>query len=163
MNITYPAKIENTDLEVLTGEVKAAKAPAILWCPALGSCVAVIFYDEERKIGGLAHVMLPSSYEHIDGHDLKYASHAIKELLRQMKELGTNLEAIKARLVGGALMLRDVPDVGKENIETIKEILDKLGIQIIGECLGGKNSRMVFFDIFTGEVRIKENQNQFTI
>ncbi|MBI3633287.1 MAG: chemotaxis protein CheD [Candidatus Vogelbacteria bacterium] len=163
MNSTHFSNIENTELGVFTGEVKAAKAPAVLWCPALGSCVAVILYDQERKIGGLAHVMLPSTYDHVDGHDLKYASHAIKELMRQMDELGAHLEAIKARLVGGALMIRGGPDVGKDNIEAIKKILDTLGIQIIGERLGGEKGRTVFFDLSTGEVHVKENQNQFTI
>ncbi len=30
---------------------------------ALGSCVGICLYDAEKKIGGLAHIMLPSSKE----------------------------------------------------------------------------------------------------
>ena len=40
--------------------IEVAKAPATLTALALGSCVAVILYDHLAKVGGLAHVLLPS-------------------------------------------------------------------------------------------------------
>ena len=43
------------------GEYRVARPPAVLVSLGLGSCVGVALYDPERKVGGLAHIMLPSS------------------------------------------------------------------------------------------------------
>ncbi|MBI3633072.1 MAG: chemotaxis protein CheD [Candidatus Vogelbacteria bacterium] len=149
-------------IEVATGKVIAAKAPSVLRCSALGSCVAVVLSDKGKKVGGLAHVMLPSN-EHVEGRDLKYSDHAITELVRQMVKLGARPGAIKARLVGGAHMLKDVQDVGKENIASIKRILNTLKIRVTGERIGGSESRSVLYDVLSGEVYVKEKENKFTI
>jgi chemotaxis protein CheD len=44
---------------VRIGDVKVAAGPSVLFTIGLGSCVAVALYDPERRIGGLAHAMLP--------------------------------------------------------------------------------------------------------
>ena len=147
---------ENRTIEVATGEVKAINTPAFLQCLTLGSCVAVILYDEERKIGGIAHVMLPSSpsINAEDADALKYANHAIHELIKQMLELGARGVALTARLVGGAQVMPNTPDIGKENIVAIRNTLQELGIKITDEQLGGVVGRSVLFDVTTGMLLI---------
>ena len=139
---------ENRTIEVATGEVKAINTPAFLQCLTLGSCVAVILYDEERKIGGIAHVMLPSSpsINAEDADALKYANHAIHELIKQMLELGARGVALTARLVGCAQVMPNTPDIGKENIVAIRNTLQELGIKITDEQLGGVVGRSVLFN-----------------
>ena len=48
-------------IEVGMGEGAVAVDPQVLSSPGIGSCVAVALYDSERRIGGMAHVMLPDS------------------------------------------------------------------------------------------------------
>ncbi|MEE8577340.1 MAG: hypothetical protein V3T31_08800, partial [candidate division Zixibacteria bacterium] len=46
-------------IDVDTGEVRVSSEPVILQSIALGSCIALVVYEREMKIGGIAHVMLP--------------------------------------------------------------------------------------------------------
>ncbi len=49
--------------EIIVGMGKffVVDQPATLTCLGLGSCVGLMLYDEEKKISGLAHIMLPDS------------------------------------------------------------------------------------------------------
>jgi PAS domain S-box-containing protein len=142
-------------IEVSTGEVRVAQAPASLQCLALGSCVAVILYDEEHKVGGIAHVMLPSAIGDTKEEDLlKHANHCVRELVKQLRELGASEGILVARLVGGARVIPDAPDVGKENIGAVRSILKELNIRIVDEHLGGTMGRSALFDVATGELHI---------
>ncbi|HTE48779.1 MAG TPA: ATP-binding protein [Candidatus Paceibacterota bacterium] len=148
-----------TIIDVATGEVKSAKAPARLQCLAVGSCVAVILYDEEKKIGGIAHVMLPSYIENKenigDAEALKHANTAIHELIKQVRELGSPIgRSLTARLVGGAYLIPNTSDIGKENIAAVQKILLELGIAVTDEYIGGDAGRSVLFDVATGELEI---------
>lgn len=143
-------------IEVATGEVKSSRAPASLQCLALGSCVGVILYDRDNKVGGIAHVLLP---ERIDNNEkekdaLKYANNAIMELMKELSQLGSCKHMLIARLVGGALVIKDSPDIGKENIKAVRSILQKLSIPIVDEYLGGNEGRSVLFDLETGNLRV---------
>ena len=46
-------------IDVGTGEVAVSSQAVVLRVMAIGSCVVVIAYDRDRKIGGMAHIMLP--------------------------------------------------------------------------------------------------------
>lgn len=48
-------------IDIKIGEVKVVKPPIRLRASALGSCVAVVLYDNVERIGGMAHVMLPTT------------------------------------------------------------------------------------------------------
>ncbi|MBL8978615.1 MAG: chemotaxis protein CheD, partial [Gemmatimonadetes bacterium] len=47
-------------LLVGVAECTAGGADAVLATLGLGSCVAVILFDPDRRIGGMAHILLPS-------------------------------------------------------------------------------------------------------
>ncbi len=142
--------------EVATGEVKAARAPSALQCLALGSCVAVILHDPVHAIGGIAHIMLPGSTEAdpVREERYKHANYAIPELIRQMEGLGADRAALSARLVGGALVIPDTQDIGKENITAVRRLLAEAAIPILDEHIGGNAGRSVTFMIASGELEI---------
>ncbi len=144
------------NIDVATGDVKVASTPAIFQCLALGSCVAVIMYDEKQKIAGIAHVMLPSSdTDNSKSTDaLKYANNAIDNLVLQLLEHGAKKEDLSAVLVGGASVIENMPDIGKNNIESINAILQNLGIGITAKYIGGNTGRSLLFDVSTGELKI---------
>ena len=74
------------------GQWAVAAAPAKIRT-LLGSCVGVVLYDRVAKLGGLAHIVLPSSRGVID-HPGKYADTAIPGMIA---DLDRRLEG-KARL-----------------------------------------------------------------
>lgn len=49
---------------VRMGEIETGFEGHTLTSLGLGSCVAVMLYDSENRIGGMAHIMLPDSSEH---------------------------------------------------------------------------------------------------
>ena len=67
-------------------DLNVVKAPDSLITYALGSCVGICLYDPEKKIAGMAHIMLPLSKEAVQGVDNKrrYADTGIMELIQDM-------------------------------------------------------------------------------
>lgn len=138
---------------VVTGDGETLKSYG------LGSCVAVGLYDDDAEIGGLAHVMLPSGdqSESDDPNPGKYADTAIRAMLRRMVEQGATYTAVEAKIVGGGDMFEfdSFGDgVGHRNVEAAREELDKLGVPIVGEDVGGDKGKTVEFEPDTGVLRI---------
>ncbi|RJP33056.1 MAG: chemotaxis protein CheD [Actinobacteria bacterium] len=143
--------------------------PHMLASYGLGSCVGVALYDDKRKIGGLAHVMLPDSSSMTKkGNPGKFADTAIKAMVEEMERLGSKRWDIKAKIAGGACMFtipgainpRNVPgpclgmQIGERNIEAAKTALTELKIQLVAEDTGGSYGRTMRFDISNGAVTI---------
>ena len=126
----------------------------------LGSCLAIALYDPDREIGGLAHVMLPDgdAAENSDRKPGKYADTAIRALLRRMVEQGANYTAVEAKIAGGSDMFEFESfgeGVGQRNITAAKEELDKLGVPLVAEDIGGEHGRTVEFTPGTGSLVVK--------
>ena len=141
-------------IDVSTGEVRTSRRKVILRSSAIGSCVAVAAYDSEKKVGALAHVMLPGSAPRKAGLGrTKYAVDAVKELLKRMAWRGTNKADIEVVLVGGGNVLRKKDDtICRENIESVVEVLAQNQIPIQAQSVGGTTRRSVTLDVETGQI-----------
>lgn len=135
--------------------------PGKLVCQGLGSCVAVVLYDKEKKIGGLAHVMLPYRKEAKDhSNPDKFADSAIDSMIEMMVSKGALERRIKAKIFGGANMFPHVQNaslmnMGEKNVTAVKRELAKRKIEIIAEDLRGDQGRTLVFDTRDGSVRVK--------
>lgn len=143
-------------------EYKAATSPNLLVCLGLGSCVGVVLYDEVKKVGGIAHVMLPSSSLSKNNAFApgKFADTAITALIEQMIKLGANPKRLVSKIAGGAQMFQtknesDIIQIGKRNVEAVKKQLSYLGIKIIAEDTEGFYGRTIEFSCETGELTVK--------
>ena len=56
-----------SEIRVRIAHHVVAKGDGALVAPALGSCVAIALHDPTAGVGGLAHVLLPSSVGHRPG------------------------------------------------------------------------------------------------
>jgi chemotaxis protein CheD len=145
-------------ININSGDVRVASPPVRLHAPALGSCIAVVLYDGREKIGGMAHVMLPSSEHYVMGEDpLKYADEAIPYLLRLMVEGGVNRYGLHARLVGGAMITKEAMDIGAMVKKSVEEELAKLSIEVTAHRTGGCISRTATLDTGTGALWYSED------
>lgn len=145
-------------LDITIGEVKVAKPPTWLRTSALGSCVACALYDKVEQIGGMAHIMLPSTDNYLRGDGLlKYADEAIPYLIKQMVDMGANRYGLHCRLVGGAMIIDDVIDIGGQVVKSCQDILYKHGIEITAQRIGGHENRSVILDTGTGVLWYSEN------
>ena len=172
------------DIEVKMGDLVVTKSPDNLMASGIGSCLVITLYDPKRKIGALAHSMLPNcppsytvrdasnpirktkdtkhkTYDTISNTQYevqigKYADVAIDEMLKRMKFLGAKREDLEAKLTGGANMFAGFEsDIGKENFLRAKERLKKEGVKIVGESIGGSIGRSVEFSVASGILTVK--------
>jgi chemotaxis protein CheD len=148
-------------VSVAIGHWAIAGAPARIRT-LLGSCVGVVLYDRAARVGGLAHVVLPSARGVLD-HPGKYADTAIPLLIADLeRRLGTKARPrLTAKLAGGASMFQVNPDpqstlnIGQRNQEAIEQILGELRIPILARDLGGTAGRRLTLDTASGLVAIK--------
>ncbi|WP_027084326.1 chemotaxis protein CheD [Cohnella panacarvi] len=152
-------KVGMADLNVGTGG-------AIIRTTGLGSCVGLTLYDAQLKLGGMAHIMLPSSEIAREGqlNIAKYADTAVPELIEQLKRKGASIGRLVAKMAGGAQMFAfangsDSMRIGPRNVEATKLALTQLGIPLIGEDTGGNYGRTVELDSGTGVFSIRSVQH----
>lgn len=148
-------------IDVNTGEVKAAKEPAMLRSVAIGSCVVVAALNFKRKIGAMAHIMLPGSAPQHSLEKTKYAFDGIEQLLNQMFETGASADEIGVCLVGGGNVLKKEDDtICQANIESVLAILAGKNISIKGSILGGTKRKSIFLDVENGCISYAEGDEK---
>ncbi len=137
---------------VNTGEVSSGGIETILNSGAIGSCVVITAFDSEKRMGAMAHILLPDrnpSRNQLNG--CKYAANALDELLAQMIRRNVKTENLEICLVGGANVLkRENDNIGKKNLNSVKKLLRKEQIEIKAEATGGFERRTAIFDIEMG-------------
>lgn len=147
---------ESSYTKVFIGEIRVGKAPEVM-VTALGSCVGIVLYDKVNGVGGLAHVMLADSNGAEVRNKGKYADTAIPEMIRMAIKEGAFPGGVAARIAGGASMYETphgCSNIGKCNIDAVKTLLGKNNIPIIGEDVGGTESRTLKVDLQDGSVTI---------
>lgn len=144
------------------GEVKALRgSPSVLVAYGLGSCVGVCLYDPLARVGGLAHVMLPSSGESLNNRSqTRFADTAVPRLLEEMTRLGASPRRVVAKIVGGAKMLTGPAfvlgfDIGARNVEAVKAALALSGVPLLASRVGGARGRTVTMHVGTGAVFVR--------
>ncbi|MDA3879278.1 MAG: chemotaxis protein CheD [Prolixibacteraceae bacterium] len=122
----------------------------------LGSCVAVVLWDEQTKIGGVNHYLLPN-WNNKGAPDVRYGDVAVTELHDKTILSGAVKRRMVAKIYGGASLLNlesATFNIGQRNINIAKEKLKELNIQIIEEQIGGTTGRKILFDPQTGYVKV---------
>ncbi|AGN00001.1 chemotaxis protein [Salinarchaeum sp. Harcht-Bsk1] len=145
-------------VQVGISEFVVTDADTTLKSYGLGSCLGVALYDPEAQVGGLAHVMLPSGDEAGDATNPgKFADTAIRAMLRRMVEEGATYTDVEAKIAGGSDMFEFKSfgeGVGNRNVEAARAELEKLGVPLVAEDVGGEKGRTVEFNATTGVLRI---------
>jgi len=147
-------------IEVSMGRGAVTTAPHIILSSGLGSCVVVTLYDTKRKLGGLAHIMLPDSISLNGSHPAyKCADTAIATLIKELRSMRASPRDMVAKLVGGAKMFLSSddfgPGIGGQNILSVKRILTRRRIPVIAENTGGNYGRSVEFYLDSGKVMVR--------
>ena len=139
---------------VEAGGVVCANKDELLISTPLGSCIAVIAYDNTTKTGGIAHIMLPGkAFEKNIKNRNKYAQDAINYLIKSFEKLGVQKTNIEVCLVGGANVLKKEHDtLVKEITDSVLEILQEQNLKIKAKSLGGNKRRSAAINIKTSIV-----------
>jgi chemotaxis protein CheD len=129
----------------------------------LGSCIAVCIYQEEGKIGGMNHFLLPGDFRDEEiflSPVSRYGMFSMELLLGELIKLKVDRAKLKAKVFGGAEIINSGSNtgttVGQNNIKFIKTFLDMEKIPIVKSDFGGRSARKIFFFPQTGKVLVKK-------
>jgi len=147
---------------VKVADYAVRKGPHVIATIGLGSCVAIALYDRDARIGGLAHILLPSrAMSRETSNPAKFPETIIPVMVQDMKKLGSSSNArISAKIIGGASMFGQLVtgngiNVGERNIAATREILAQEGIPLLAEDTGLDYGRSVYFYLEDGRVEVR--------
>ena len=152
--MTHPETIVRVaDLRVGTGQ-------DVLVTVGLGSCVAILLYDPVARVGGMAHILLPSpALSRADQNAAKFPQTAIPHLVDLMAREGATPRRLTSRLAGGASMFATLAapgtiQMGERNVVACRQVLHAQGIPLVGEAVGGDYGRTVKLRVSDGQVEV---------
>jgi chemotaxis protein CheD len=161
-NVNPPGVTEpkGQEIRVKVADYAVANGDSIISTVGLGSCVAIVLYDGSSRIGGLAHILLPSEGLSLDSENrAKFPSTAVPMLLEEMRKRGAWGRPM-AKIVGGASMFASLLptggiNMGERNVEATKRVLRLADIPLVASDTGGEHGRSVYFHVADGRVVVK--------
>ncbi len=130
---------------------------------ALGSCLGVVIHDPVARVGGLLHVMLPdSAIDEVKAGrtPAMFVDTGVPLLFRTSYRLGARKERLVVKVVGGARSAARAEDdqfqIGQRNLAAVRRILERNGIPVAAEDVGGYGRpRTVVLDVDSGVLTVR--------
>jgi chemotaxis protein CheD len=150
-----------SEIRVKVADFAVASGPAVLSTVGLGSCVAIALFDADRRVGGLAHVLLPSETMARDrDNHAKFPTSAVPLLVERMRALGARPSRITAKIAGGASMFTNLlasggPAIGERNVLATRHALEAAGIPVVAQDVGGEHGRSIYFHLCDGRLHVR--------
>jgi chemotaxis protein CheD len=152
--------VSGRELVVKVADLRSGLGNDTLVTVGLGSCVAIMLHDPEARVGGLAHILLPSpALSRRDSNPAKVPQTAIPRLMELMLAEGAKPQRITARLAGGASMFAALAPpgtihMGERNLVAARQVLTTHGVPLVGESVGGDFGRTVRLRVCDGRVEV---------
>lgn len=132
----------------------------------LGSCIAACVRDHKLRIGGMNHFMLPLKGNIHDRNDIpayaeacRYGNWAMELLINNILKRGGKRRNLEIKIFGGAKlsapMHNSYSNIGIKNIEFIMQYIHDENLRLSAKHLGGIYPRVIIFDPYTGNVKMK--------
>ena len=145
------------------GELVISKDPSdVLACIGLGSCIAMCIWDPTARLGGVAHMLLPTSRSNAEimGSPAKYITSGVPNLINRMIKNGASRHNLIVKITGGARMLNipgenNILDIGQRNILEVRAVMKKENMPIISEDVGGTSGRSMQLYMETGKIMVR--------
>ncbi|MGH1438795.1 MAG: chemoreceptor glutamine deamidase CheD [Cellvibrionaceae bacterium] len=133
----------------------------------LGSCVSACIWDEQHKVGGMNHFMLPVTdkeqgqvtWGSLPTDATRYGNYAMEYLINELLKHGGEKEAFQVKLFGGGKVLEGIGNVGERNIQFVMDYVKTENLNLISHDLGDVYPRKVLFDPLTGRAWMKKIQD----
>ncbi len=152
--------------KILPGELYVSMHGEMI-STVLGSCIAACVRDTRKGIGGMNHFMLPEPSEHSsdqwgsDNLATRYGNWAMEAHINEILKRGGRKESLEVKLFGGGQIIENMTDIGRRNIQFVKDYMEAEGLSVTAEDVGGVRPRKVLYFPDTGAVKVKRmNQVQ---
>lgn len=138
----------------------ASKPDEQLITYSLGSCIGVVIWDPEVKVGGLLHYMLPdSSIDKVKAQNrpFMFADTGIPRMFKEIYKHGAVKSRMKVYVVGGSQVMdsSEIFNIGKRNYMILRKMFWKNKVMVTKEDVGGSVNRTISLDVGTGRVHLK--------
>lgn len=149
-----------SDQRVKVADFAVGKGGGVISTIGLGSCVAIAIYDKQARVGGMAHVLLPSEGLSRDKDNrAKFPGTAVPLLLEEMRKLGAR-GPFTAKIAGGssmfgALLPSGGINMGERNVLSSRQALSEAGIPLAAQDVGGDYGRSVYFHLDDGRMLVR--------
>lgn len=122
----------------------------------LGSCIGLVLHDRRRRVGGLAHIVLPQSRGPVE-FPAKFVDTAVPALVAAVVGAGGDRLRLEARFAGGANMFgfESASTIGLDNERAVEALLQELRIPVVGRHCGGERGRRLIFELESGSVLVE--------
>ncbi len=150
-------------------DMKVSKQPGdIVVTHALGSCLGITVYDPVSTVGGIFHVMLPSSDvnpEKAKKNPYMFVDKGTPAFFQKLYSSGADKKRIIVKVAGGAALGSgdDFFAIGKRNFLMLRKLFWKNGIMIKGEDVGGSISRTLFLDMSNGRTWLSSGGREWDL
>ena len=150
---------------VQVGDMKVGVKGDEIVTHALGSCLGLMIYDPEARVGGMLHAMLPLSKinpQKAAANPCMFVDKGVPVLFKKVYGLGGKKDRmiIKAAGCGSPMGKNEMFKIGERNYTVLKKILWKNGVFLKAEEIGDSISRTVYFDVSTGQIIIKTGKHE---
>jgi chemotaxis protein CheD len=144
-------------------------ATADLVTYSLGSCLGISLYDPVLKLGGLLHVMLPSS--RLDPSKAArspnmFVDTGVPRLFHALYDLGADRSRMVMKAFGGAQFLDSagIFNIGERNKKALLHLVSQNCFTIHAQDFGGISSRTLRLSMADGSVQIQSpGVNPYTL
>lgn len=142
-------------INIVQGEHCVDDKPNTVLTTILGSCIAACIWDGVGGIGGMNHFLLPGDGKHRQpgGDAMRHGVHAMELLVNALLQRGAIKSRMRAKLFGGARMIKGLTDIGELNASFAERFLAEEGITLVGGSLRGEQGRRIQFWPVSGRAR----------
>ena len=127
---------------------------------SLGSCIGVVLWDPDVKVGAMLHYMLPDS--NIDkskavAKPFMFADKAVPRMFKEIYTHGAKKGRMKVYVVGGSQVMDEsgMFNIGKRNYMIVRKMFWKNKVIVTKEDIRGTVNRTIRLHIGTGKVVMK--------
>lgn len=142
-------------INIVQGEHIVDDSPHTVLTTILGSCIAACIWDGVAGVGGMNHFLLPGDGKHRQpgGDAMRFGVHNMELLVNGLLRRGAMKSRMRAKLFGGARMIKGLTDIGELNATFAEKFLREEGISLVGGSLRGEQGRRIQFWPVSGRAR----------
>lgn len=141
------------------GDCHVSDATDLTYSTVLGSCISACIRDRVANVGGMNHFLLAEqsgSARDRYGASARYGAFAMEQLINRVLSRGTGNKAnLEIKVFGGGKINSSLDDVGRKNIEFVRQFLLDEGYVAVSADLGGSYARRVLFKPYSGRAFVK--------
>ena len=141
------------------GDCHVSDAADLTYSTVLGSCISACVRDRVANVGGMNHFLLAEqsgSAKDRYGASARYGAFAMEQLINKVLTKGTGKKAnLEIKVFGGGKINSALDDVGRKNIDFVRQFLVDEGYIATSEDLGGTYARRGLFKPHSGRAFVK--------